>query len=58
KSNEYSNEANIDSTSPKINKNEIVIDIKINRKALLKIDRWVQEQNALILINLEYQKTS
>ncbi|CAG8820392.1 20284_t:CDS:2 [Gigaspora margarita] len=51
KSNKHGNEANVASESPKINKNEVVTDITINREALLKIDGWVQGQNALILID-------
>ncbi|CAG8744666.1 19660_t:CDS:2 [Gigaspora margarita] len=43
KSNEHSNKANVASASPKINKNEVVTDIKINREALLKIDRQTQK---------------
>ncbi|CAG8806504.1 14092_t:CDS:2, partial [Gigaspora margarita] len=56
KSNKHGNKANVASASPQINKNEVVTDIKINREAFLKVDGWVQEQNALILIDSEALK--
>ncbi|CAG8771611.1 2091_t:CDS:2 [Gigaspora margarita] len=56
KGNKNGNKANIASTSPKINRNEAIVEMKVNREALLKADGQVQGQNTLILIDLEALK--